>query len=502
MTIRLSRRCLVKSASASLLLAGVPALRAEEAQRHFDPQPQGWRTFDVTTTVTLKEAKGPSTIWLPVPSLDNGWQRTLDVHWTDNAGKVQLSTDGDTGAKILTATYDDAVAQPSITLVTRVQTQNRAVDWKAKQAEAVDAAELRRWVQPSELIPVDGIVRKVAQQIVAGTRTDREKVQRIYDWVIVSSYRDPKVRGCGVGDIRAMLESGNLSGKCADINALFVGLCRAAGIPARDIYGIRLVPSAFGYRELGGNPASLQGAQHCRSEVYLKGHGWVAMDPADVTKVMRQETPSGSRTRPTPSSPRCAAPCSAAGKATGWATAAPPTSPCPAPRRASWPSSCTRRPRRPKAPATPTRRTPSSTRSPPRRSPPERAARRDGEPGPSCHAPGPRPGALLAAGLAALLASGCCVAPLALALLGVSGAWIGQLRVLEPWSPWLLGGALTALGLAAWQIYRRPAPGDATCAADDPACGQTRRGLRRWFWVVALLTAVPLLLPLVAPWFY
>lgn len=111
-------------------------------------------------------------------------------------------------------------------------------------------------------------------------------------------------------------------------------------------------------------------------------------------------------------------------------------------------------------------------------------------------------GALLAAGSAALLASGCCVAPLALALLGVSGAWIGQLRVLEPWSPWLLGGALGALGLAAWQIYRRPASDAAACAVDDPACGQTRRGLRRWFWMVALLTAVPLLLPRVAPWFY
>lgn len=291
MTTLLSRRSLVKSASASLLLAGVPALRAEEAERHFDPKPNGWRTFDVTTTVTLKDAKGPSTVWLPVPSLDNGWQRTLDVHWTDNAGKVQMSTDGDTGAKILTASYDASVALPTLTLVTRVQTQNRAVDWKAKATETVDPAELRRWVQPSELIPVDGVVRKVAQQIVAGTRTDREKAQRIYDWVIVSSYRDPKVRGCGVGDIRAMLESGNLSGKCADINALFVGLCRAVGIPARDLYGVRLVPSAFGYRELGGNPASLKGAQHCRSEIYLKGHGWVAMDPADVTKVMRQETP-------------------------------------------------------------------------------------------------------------------------------------------------------------------------------------------------------------------
>jgi hypothetical protein len=69
-----------------------------------------------------------------------------------------------------------------------------------------------------------------------------------------------------------------------------VGLCRSAGVPARDVYGLRLAPSAFGYRELGGNPANLKGAQHCRAEVYLRQHGWVAMDPADVLKVMRQET--------------------------------------------------------------------------------------------------------------------------------------------------------------------------------------------------------------------
>jgi transglutaminase-like putative cysteine protease len=71
---------------------------------------------------------------------------------------------------------------------------------------------------------------------------------------------------------------------------LFVGLCRSVGLPARDVYGLRVAPSAFSYKELGGISAKLQGAQHCRAEVYLQGHGWVAMDPADVAKVMRQET--------------------------------------------------------------------------------------------------------------------------------------------------------------------------------------------------------------------
>jgi transglutaminase-like putative cysteine protease len=138
---------------------------------------------------------------------------------------------------------------------------------------------------------VDGIVRKTALEATRGAKTDVEKARALYDWVIAHAHREPKTRGCGTGDIQAMLETGNLSGKCADLNALFVGLCRSVGVPARDVYGLRLAPSAFGYRELGGNPANLKGAQHCRAEVYLKGRGWVAMDPADVLKVMRQETP-------------------------------------------------------------------------------------------------------------------------------------------------------------------------------------------------------------------
>lgn len=85
-----------------------------------------------------------------------------------------------------------------------------------------------------------------------------------------------------------MLESKNLSGKCADLNALFVGLARAAGIPARDVYGIRVADSALGYKSLGKS-GDITKAQHCRAEVYLAGYGWVPMDPADVRKVVLEE---------------------------------------------------------------------------------------------------------------------------------------------------------------------------------------------------------------------
>ena len=114
----------------------------------------------------------------------------------------------------------------------------------------------------------------------------------MYQWIVEKTFRDPKTRGCGTGDIAGMLKTGNLKGKCADLNALFVGLVRAAGIPARDVYGIRVAPSKFGYKSLGANSETITKAQHCRAEVYLNGFGWVPADPADVRKVVLEEPPA------------------------------------------------------------------------------------------------------------------------------------------------------------------------------------------------------------------
>jgi transglutaminase-like putative cysteine protease len=292
----LSRRALLQGSAATFALSGAFAalprlLRAEDtATRTFDPKPGTWRNFEVVTTVQLRDPPADATVWMPVPTINTHWQRSLSSETSGNAAQTSIEMDSRSGARFVVAQFKADTPSPSLQVTSRVQTMDRAVDWKTPQGNGENAATLRRWVQPSALVPTDGIVRKTALQITKGAHTDVDKVHRIYDWIIVRTYREPKVRGCGVGDIKALLETGDLGGKCADINGLFVGLCRAAGIPARDAYGLRLAPSAFGYKELGGNPASLKGAQHCRSEVYLQKYGWVAMDPADVDKVMRQET--------------------------------------------------------------------------------------------------------------------------------------------------------------------------------------------------------------------
>jgi transglutaminase-like putative cysteine protease len=88
-----------------------------------------------------------------------------------------------------------------------------------------------------------------------------------------------------------MLETRNFGGKCGDLNAMFVGLARSVGVPARDVYGVRVAPSAHGYRSLGANTDNISKAQHCRAEFFAQGHGWVPVDPADVRKVVLEEPP-------------------------------------------------------------------------------------------------------------------------------------------------------------------------------------------------------------------
>lgn len=157
--------------------------------------------------------------------------------------------------------------------------------------ETVDA-DRARYTAATAHVPTDGVVKATADRIVGGQANDLEKARAIYDWVVANTFRDAKVRGCGLGDIKTMLESGDLGGKCADINALYVGLARAAGLPSRDVYGVRVAPSRFGYKSLGANGGTITKSQHCRAEVWLDGAGWVPVDPADVRKVALEEPPT------------------------------------------------------------------------------------------------------------------------------------------------------------------------------------------------------------------
>ncbi|HKR86064.1 MAG TPA: transglutaminase-like domain-containing protein [Terriglobales bacterium] len=256
-----------------------------------DPLRTPWRTFQVTTRVEVLKPAGVTHIWLPAALIRNTpYQRTVANRFVAEGGKVKLTTDKATALGIVGASYP-ANAKPVLTLTSRVSLRNYAVDFSAPTHPHVPHAEIDYFLQPSKYVPTDGIVKDTALKATAGTDTDIEKARAIYDWVVQNTFRDPKVRGCGRGDIRAMLESGDFGGKCADLNALYVGLARSVGLPARHIYGLRIAKSEQGYKSLGVNTDRATKGQHCRVEVYLRQYGWVPVDPADVRKVVLEEPP-------------------------------------------------------------------------------------------------------------------------------------------------------------------------------------------------------------------
>jgi transglutaminase-like putative cysteine protease len=254
--------------------------------------PGHWRTFELTTRVEVLTSPAATRVWLPAALIgETPFQRTLANRFHAEGGVAKM-IESKTDALGIVAAEFPAGVKPVLTLTSRIATTNYAVDLAAPaKAPRVAPTELRYCLRPTTLLPTNGIVKTTADEITSGAHTDIEKARAIYAWIVDNTFRDPKTRGCGVGDIRFMLESKDLGGKCADLNALFVGLARASGLPARDVYGIRVGKSELGYKSLGTSSANVTKAQHCRAEVYLTAYGWVPVDPADVRKVVLEEPP-------------------------------------------------------------------------------------------------------------------------------------------------------------------------------------------------------------------
>jgi transglutaminase-like putative cysteine protease len=286
----MDRREFLNVSALTTLAATLPAIATPAAAIEAPPDNAPWRTFEVVTEVEIWPQDVPAKVWLPLPLYgDTDWQRALDIRWAGNPSATGVYRDPRYGAPAFFAEWTDRAAAPKLQVTNRVTTRNRSVDLnKPGPVQPLSRHEMDLYTQPTPHIPTDGIVRATATRILpmqSSSPIDRSRA--IYEWIVENTYRDPKVIGCGTGDIRFMLESGNLGGKCADLNALFVGLARSAGIPARDVYGVRVADSAT-WKSLGKS-GDITKAQHCRAEFYDARFGWIPVDPADVRKVVLEE---------------------------------------------------------------------------------------------------------------------------------------------------------------------------------------------------------------------
>ncbi|CAM8675921.1 transglutaminase-like domain-containing protein [Leclercia sp. M-A074-M] len=303
----MQRRQFLKN-SVLLSAAGLvgPALASETVKTSLAPiAPVMRRRFVLSQTYKLVPPQGSSGVvklWIPLP-VDTAFQQMTGMAFTGNYQQAYVTTNNAYGAKTLFATWPKSEGDLLLQLDLEIET----ADWEPLKHDA-----LKNWQAPEQIVyplavkpyllptthtPVDGLVRETAQKITGGETDPLKKARLIYEWVSSHMERDNDVIGCGTGDVATILQSGKLSGKCTDISSVFVALARASGIPARELFGIRLgranklerySASAFGKADSAG-VADVSGGQHCRAEFYLAGYGWLPCDPADVTKMRLAE---------------------------------------------------------------------------------------------------------------------------------------------------------------------------------------------------------------------
>lgn len=229
--------------------------------------------FDLSHHPQGKEVQ----LWIPYPVTDAD-QDITTVNISGNFAESAVYTDKVFRTPMLYARWGKDTASRKLTFsfhATRQEIVRR--DFPSRET-AWDPADYSIYLAPTRLGPLDGEVKKLADKITEGKHGVLAKARAVYDWTVENTYRNPDTRGCGFGDVYRLLQ--DPGGKCADISSIYVALARAAGVPTREVFGIRM----------GNKPAQdISTWQHCWAEFYLPGYGWVPVDPADVRKMMLVE---------------------------------------------------------------------------------------------------------------------------------------------------------------------------------------------------------------------
>ena len=255
----------------------------------------------MTTTIDMsKYEKGKVVkVWVPVPQTEDYQVISNEKFEAKTAKVAEFTTESVNGNKMLYLEWA-ADAEPADRIATlsfdakRDEMGNKVLLQRKDDTYPEDVQEYI--TKESEMVKVnDPIVKKYAEIAVGDNTATLDKAKAIYDWEVANleridngetltnkdgATREFKVEGCGYGDTVKILtdfdEFGRAGGHCTDLNSTFVALCRANGIPAREMFGIRMNDDATG-------------GQHCWAEFYLPGTGWVFADPGDALKSIKSK---------------------------------------------------------------------------------------------------------------------------------------------------------------------------------------------------------------------
>ena len=228
---------------------------------------------DLSAHNPMEEAR----LWLPYPMSDK-YQLITNIKVSGDFSEEAVYSDRVFQTPMLFARWDKDTKSRKLVFSFDVERQEVVRrDFPPTEAKW-DVADYADYLKATSLAPTTGSVKTLADKITNGKTTVLAKAKAIYEWILGNMYRDPNTYGCGKGDVCDLLEKPG--GKCVDIHSVFVALARASGVPAREVFGLRLA-------KVGSEDVSTW--QHCWAEFFLPGYGWVPVDPADVRKAMLEK---------------------------------------------------------------------------------------------------------------------------------------------------------------------------------------------------------------------
>ena len=228
---------------------------------------------ELAVTIAAPDDSKDVRVWLPYPTSDSV-QDISNVRIKGNFSQSGIYREKETGNLALYAEWTTPTKDRAITL-TFDATGRELIRKDFPAVEPAIPVEIQEYLKSTKFIPTDGKIREIALSIINDKQKISEKARAVYQWVVENTVRNPDVKGCGTGEVEKVLAQ--RGGKCADISSVFVSIARAAGVPAREVFGLRLGKK---------DEEDMTSGHHCWSEFYVPGYGWVPADAADVRKIM------------------------------------------------------------------------------------------------------------------------------------------------------------------------------------------------------------------------
>jgi transglutaminase-like putative cysteine protease len=266
--------------SAVAILLGITDFARTQQSSALSRSDAAARSFEFTYAARIPAVPPDATtvrIWIPIPQSDPF--QNITGFKLQSPFVYKSLRDPEYGNEYFYLEIPSAkIAQPTELRITFHATRfEHRVALNARQPDSRLAGRaplnLQRFLQPDRRIPLQGTIAQLSAQETQGILDPLAKARAIYNYVITTMRYDKSGTGWGNGD--AIWACTAKRGNCTDFHSLFIGMMRAAGIPARFEIGFPL-PADQHNGAIAG--------YHCWAEFYVEPYGWIPVDASEAWK--------------------------------------------------------------------------------------------------------------------------------------------------------------------------------------------------------------------------